>query len=172
MNWDTVKGDWKQFKGKVKEQWGKLTDDDLNRIEGKRDQLAGAIEKRYGIAKDEADRQVTAFEKQCGQCHDDENRMAGESQSRQPHEKNAAGTKPMHNPGNNPQRQTAEGGQARHETHRDESKAAGHDPKASKQQSGNSGQRMQDKDMAGEKREESKRPASGQKEHSQPQGKK
>ena len=43
MNWDTVKGDWKQFKGKVKEQWGKLTDDDLNRIEGKRDQLAGAI---------------------------------------------------------------------------------------------------------------------------------
>ena len=45
MNWDTVKGDWKQFKGKVKEQWGKLTDDDLNRIEGKRDQLAGAIEK-------------------------------------------------------------------------------------------------------------------------------
>jgi uncharacterized protein YjbJ (UPF0337 family) len=107
MNWDTVKGDWKQFKGKVKEQWGKLTDDDLNRIEGKREQLAGAIEKRYGIEKDEADRQVTAFEKQCGECDEDQNRMAGESPSRQPHEKHMAGTKPMHNPqqaGNSGQR--------------------------------------------------------------------
>jgi len=49
MNWDTVKGEWKQFRGKVKEQWGKLTDDDLDRIEGKRDQLLGAVQKRYGL---------------------------------------------------------------------------------------------------------------------------
>jgi uncharacterized protein YjbJ (UPF0337 family) len=68
MNWDTVKGDWKQFKGKVKEQWGKLTDDELDRVEGRRDQLAGAIQKRYGIAKDEAERQVKEFEKSCDQC--------------------------------------------------------------------------------------------------------
>jgi uncharacterized protein YjbJ (UPF0337 family) len=171
MNWDTVKGDWKQFKGKVKEQWGKLTDDDLNRIEGKREQLAGAIEKRYGIAKDEADRQVTAFEKQCGECDEDESRMAAESQSRQPHERNMAGTKSMHNPSHNTQRQAGEGGQARHETQREESKAPGHDPKFNKQQSGG-GQRMHDKDMGGEKHEESKRPASGQKQQSQPHGKK
>ncbi len=166
MNWDTVKGDWKQFQGKVKEQWGKLTDDDLNRIEGKRDQLAGAIEKRYGIAKDEAERQVSAFEKQCGECHDDENRTAAESQSRQSREKNMAGSNPMHNP----QREKMESGQPRHETHREESKSGANDPK-SKHQSG-SGQRMQDKDMAGEKPMEGKRPAGAQKQHSQPHGKK
>jgi uncharacterized protein YjbJ (UPF0337 family) len=62
MNWDTMKGDWKQFKGKVKEQWGQLTDDDLDRIEGKRDQLLGAVQKRYGIARDEAERQLKEFE--------------------------------------------------------------------------------------------------------------
>jgi uncharacterized protein YjbJ (UPF0337 family) len=62
MNWDTVKGDWKQFRGKVKEQWGKLTDDDLDRIEGKRDQLLGVVQKKYGIARDEAERQVRSFE--------------------------------------------------------------------------------------------------------------
>ena len=59
MNWDRVEGNWKMFKGKVKEKWGKLTDDDLDRAAGKRDQLAGRIQERYGIAKDEADRQIT-----------------------------------------------------------------------------------------------------------------
>jgi len=62
MNWDTVKGDWKQFKGKVKEGWGKLTDDELDVIAGRRDQLVGAIQKRYGIAREEAERQVQDFE--------------------------------------------------------------------------------------------------------------
>ena len=62
MNWDTVKGQWKQFRGQVKEQWGKLTDDDLDRIEGKRDQLLGAVQKRYGVARDEAERQLREFE--------------------------------------------------------------------------------------------------------------
>jgi uncharacterized protein YjbJ (UPF0337 family) len=66
MNWDTVKGDWKQFKGKVKEAWGKLTDDDLDVVAGKRDQLIGAIQKGYGIARDEAERQVQQFERSCG----------------------------------------------------------------------------------------------------------
>jgi uncharacterized protein YjbJ (UPF0337 family) len=60
-----LKGEWKQVRGKVKEQWGKLTDDDLQRIEGKRDQLVGAVQKRYGIAKDEAERQVKKFETTC-----------------------------------------------------------------------------------------------------------
>jgi uncharacterized protein YjbJ (UPF0337 family) len=58
MNWDQVAGQWKQMKGKAKAKWGKLTDDDLNMIEGHRDQLIGRIQERYGIAKDEAERQV------------------------------------------------------------------------------------------------------------------
>ena len=66
MNWDIAKGQWKQFRGQVKEQWGKLTDDDLDQIEGKRDQLVGAVQKRYGIARDEADKQISKFENSCG----------------------------------------------------------------------------------------------------------
>jgi len=62
MNWDTMKGDWKQFKGKVKEAWGKLTDDELDVIAGQRDQLVGAIQKSYGIGRDEAERQVQNWE--------------------------------------------------------------------------------------------------------------
>jgi len=62
MNWDRIQGNWKQVKGKVKEQWGKLTDADLDVVNGRRDQLAGKIQERYGIAKDEAERQVAAFE--------------------------------------------------------------------------------------------------------------
>ena len=62
MNEDTVKGNWKQFKGKVKEQWGKLTDDDLDVVAGKRDQLVGKIQERLGVAQDEAEKQVKAWE--------------------------------------------------------------------------------------------------------------
>jgi uncharacterized protein YjbJ (UPF0337 family) len=62
MNWDTMKGQWKQFRGKVQEKWGQLTDDDLDRIEGKRDQLIGAVQTHYGIARDEAEEQVKEFE--------------------------------------------------------------------------------------------------------------
>lgn len=62
MNWDRIKGDWKQFKGRVKEQWGNLTDDHLDKIEGQRDQLVGHIQERYGITRDEADRQVKDWE--------------------------------------------------------------------------------------------------------------
>ncbi len=63
MNWDQIKGDWKQAKGKAKQQWGKLTDDDLTVAEGARDELVGRIQERYGIAKEEADEQVKAWEK-------------------------------------------------------------------------------------------------------------
>jgi uncharacterized protein YjbJ (UPF0337 family) len=62
VNKDTIKGNWKQLTGSAKEQWGKLTDDDLTVIEGKRDQLVGRIQERYGIARDEAAAQVDRWE--------------------------------------------------------------------------------------------------------------
>lgn len=58
MNWDQIKGNWKQMKGEAKRKWGDLTDDDLDRAEGDRDKLVGRIQERYGIARDEAERQV------------------------------------------------------------------------------------------------------------------
>lgn len=63
MNQDRIQGRWKQLKGKVKEQWGRLTDDDLDVIAGRRDQLLGRIQQRHGVARDEADRQVRSWEK-------------------------------------------------------------------------------------------------------------
>lgn len=63
MSWDKVEGNWKQFKGKVKETWGKLTDDELEQIAGKREILLGKIQEKYGIAKDEAEKRVKEFEK-------------------------------------------------------------------------------------------------------------
>jgi uncharacterized protein YjbJ (UPF0337 family) len=63
MNHDRIEGNWKQVKGKIKEQWGKLTDDDIDVIAGRRDQLLGRIQERHGIAKDEARRQVESFER-------------------------------------------------------------------------------------------------------------
>lgn len=62
MNWDIVEGNWKQFKGTVKSQWGKLTDDHLDVINGKRDTLAGKIQEAYGVTKDEAEEQIKRFE--------------------------------------------------------------------------------------------------------------
>jgi uncharacterized protein YjbJ (UPF0337 family) len=62
MNWDRIAGNWKQFSGRVKQQWGKLTDDDLTRAKGHRDELVGVIQERYGIAKDEAEQQVREWQ--------------------------------------------------------------------------------------------------------------
>ena len=62
INKDEIGGNWKQFKGKAKEKWGKLTDDDMTVIEGKRDQLVGRIQERYGYAKDQAEKEVTDWE--------------------------------------------------------------------------------------------------------------
>ena len=70
MNWDQVKGNWKQFKGQVKQQWGKLTDDDLHLIGGQKDKLVGRIQERYGLQKDEAQRQVDDWHRDLGE--DDE----------------------------------------------------------------------------------------------------
>jgi len=61
MNWDQVTGKWKQFKGQVKQKWGKLTDDDLDVIAGKRDQFCGKLQERYGYAKEQAEKEVDEF---------------------------------------------------------------------------------------------------------------
>ena len=63
MNWDRVEGNWKQLKGKAREKWGKLTDNDLEAIGGKKDQLIGRIQERYGISKDEAQKQADEWVK-------------------------------------------------------------------------------------------------------------
>jgi uncharacterized protein YjbJ (UPF0337 family) len=61
MNEDTLKGQWTQLKGKVREQWGKLTDDDVDQIQGRSEQLIGKIQQRYGVARDEAQSQVNSW---------------------------------------------------------------------------------------------------------------
>jgi uncharacterized protein YjbJ (UPF0337 family) len=61
MNWDQIAGNWKQVKGTVKEKWGKLTDDDLTTIAGKRDRLAGLLQERYGYEKDQAEKALDEF---------------------------------------------------------------------------------------------------------------
>lgn len=63
MNWERIQGSWKQVAGKAKEQWGKLTDDDIAVIAGHREELAGKIQERYGVAKDEAERQLAEWER-------------------------------------------------------------------------------------------------------------
>ncbi len=63
MNWDQIAGDWKQFTGKPKETWAKLTDNDLTTAAGKRDQLAGFLQQRYGYAKDQAEKELDEFSK-------------------------------------------------------------------------------------------------------------
>ncbi len=65
MNWDTIKGQWKQLTGQVKEKWGDLTDDDLTQIGGQKDQLVGKIQERYGYAKERAEREVDEFSRSC-----------------------------------------------------------------------------------------------------------
>lgn len=63
MNWDRIEGNWQQFKGKVKQRWGKLTDDQLSVINGQRDILAGKLQEAYGLTKDEVERQIRDWEK-------------------------------------------------------------------------------------------------------------
>lgn len=63
MNWDQIEGNWKQFRGNVKQQWGKLTDDQLDVIAGKREHLAGKIQVMYGMSRDEAENQLSDWQK-------------------------------------------------------------------------------------------------------------
>lgn len=68
MNWDTVAGNWKQFKGKIKQKWGFLTDDELDVIAGKRDALVGKIEEKYGITKTRVEEALDEFLKELGKA--------------------------------------------------------------------------------------------------------
>jgi len=70
MNWDRIEGNWKQFKGRAKMQWGKLTDDDLEVVSGRREELAGRIQARYGVAREEAHRQIEDWMKEPGVLDD------------------------------------------------------------------------------------------------------
>jgi uncharacterized protein YjbJ (UPF0337 family) len=66
MDWDTIRGSWQQYVGKVRSKWGKLTDDDMERIGGKKDELVGRIRERYGMAKDKAEREVDGWLRSMG----------------------------------------------------------------------------------------------------------
>ena len=61
MNWDRIEGNWKQVVGKARAQWGKLTEDDFSIVAGRREQLAGRIQERYGVAKEDADKQISEW---------------------------------------------------------------------------------------------------------------
>jgi uncharacterized protein YjbJ (UPF0337 family) len=63
MNWDRIQGSWKQVAGQAKEQWGKLTEDDLDVVAGRRDQLIGKLQERYGLAKEDAEKQIGEWER-------------------------------------------------------------------------------------------------------------
>ena len=58
MNWDQIEGNWKEFKGRAKQKWGELTDDDLDKASGRRDELAGLVQKSYGLGREDAEREV------------------------------------------------------------------------------------------------------------------
>jgi uncharacterized protein YjbJ (UPF0337 family) len=66
MNEPWMKGKWNEFKGKAKERWGELTDDDLDRVEGKRDQLVGLVQQKYGRSREEAERELNEWERSTG----------------------------------------------------------------------------------------------------------
>lgn len=62
MTWDEIKGNWREYKGRVREKWGELTDDDIDRIAGKRDQLLGILQNRYGKTREAAEEEIKEFE--------------------------------------------------------------------------------------------------------------
>jgi uncharacterized protein YjbJ (UPF0337 family) len=65
MNWDRIEGKWTEMVGIAKEKWGKLTDNELKQLQGNRDRLAGLVQQKYGLAKEEVERQINEFEKSC-----------------------------------------------------------------------------------------------------------
>jgi uncharacterized protein YjbJ (UPF0337 family) len=72
MDWDRISGNWTQWKGRVQERWGKLTDDHLDVVAGRRDQLSGRIQEIYGLSKDETERQLRNWERNLGAGEFDE----------------------------------------------------------------------------------------------------
>ena len=81
MNWDQVQGKWKQYKGQLRTKWGKLTDSDLDVIEGNRQQLVGKVQEYYGLTKENAEKQIDEFVRnlQLDQATDEQVRRAGQS---------------------------------------------------------------------------------------------
>jgi len=77
MNWEQAKGQWNQLKGSVRKQWGKLTDDDLDIIAGDRDRLVGVIQEKYGVTKEEAQRQIASWNPSTPDATKDYQRKAG-----------------------------------------------------------------------------------------------
>lgn len=71
MNKEMMRGNWNELKGKIKEEWGRLTDDDLTEINGKREQLLGKLQKKYGYAKERAEQELKNWEKKCDACEKD-----------------------------------------------------------------------------------------------------
>ncbi|MDX2133001.1 MAG: CsbD family protein [Planctomycetota bacterium] len=65
MNWDTIEGQWKDMKGRVREQWGRLTDDEIDQIAGRRERLEGAVQRAYGKTRDEVQREVDDWARDC-----------------------------------------------------------------------------------------------------------
>ena len=76
MNWDQIEGKWKQMKGSAKQQWAKLTDDDLTYISGKKDELIGRVQERYGISREEAQRQADAWSRDLRDQVDEQTRVS------------------------------------------------------------------------------------------------
>lgn len=62
MTWDEIKGNWRNYTGRLKEKWGELTDDDLDRIDGRKDQLLGTLQSKYGRTREAAEREIRDFE--------------------------------------------------------------------------------------------------------------
>lgn len=69
MNWDTIRGNWNQLKGEIKQEWGKLTDNDMAALEGNRDELVGKVQERYGLTRDAAERQVDEWARRHSDTH-------------------------------------------------------------------------------------------------------
>jgi uncharacterized protein YjbJ (UPF0337 family) len=78
MNWDQIAGEWKQSKGRIQERWGRLTDDDMEVIAGRREQLVGLLQQRYGFIKEAAEEQVNQFLKSYREEPEDQKRAAGQ----------------------------------------------------------------------------------------------
>lgn len=81
MNWDEVQGNWKQFKGKVQQQWGKLTDDDMDQIQGRRTEMLGRLQERYGHTKEQAEQELDRWTSDLGRVDPGEKQSLGQKRN-------------------------------------------------------------------------------------------
>jgi uncharacterized protein YjbJ (UPF0337 family) len=85
MNWDQMQGKWKQMKGSVRQEWGNLTDNDLEVIAGSRDKLVGALQERYGFVKEEAQNRADDFIKKLNEHPEHSSEPSPKESKKQPH---------------------------------------------------------------------------------------